>query len=100
MIACCTIAYLVACKSGFTPEEVEVARSRIRVCLGTLKHYENIWPRAKNILRELRVIANALKRADAVPRPLSVGFDTLSEQDAMISNIFDGEWFNALGAMT
>jgi hypothetical protein len=100
MIACCTIAYLVACKSGFTPEEVEVARSRIRVCLGTLMHYEDIWPRAKNILRELRVIANALMRGDACPRPLGVGFDTVSEQDAMISNIFDAEWFNALGAMT
>jgi hypothetical protein len=63
-------------------------------------HYEDIWPRAKNILRELRVIANALMRGDACPRPLGVGFDTVSEQDAMISNIFDAEWFNALGAMT
>ncbi|KAJ5186444.1 hypothetical protein N7449_011208 [Penicillium cf. viridicatum] len=100
MIACCTIAYLVACKSGFTPHEVEMARSRIRVCLGTLKHYEDIWPRAKNILHELRVIANALMREDSVLLPPNTGFDLLAEQDAMVPNLFDGEWFNALGTMT
>lgn len=77
-----------------------MARSRIRVCLGTLKHYEDIWPRAKKILLELRVVANALMRADEVSQPPSVGFDLLAEQDAMVGNIFDGEWFNALGAMT
>ncbi|KAJ5428758.1 Transcription factor [Penicillium cf. griseofulvum] len=99
MIACCTIAYLVACKSGFTPDEVEVARSRIRVCLGTLKHYENIWPRAKNILHELRVIANALMQADSVPQAPGTRLDLLAEQDAMVANIFDADWFHPVGSM-
>lgn len=38
-------------------------------------------------------------REDSVPLPPSIGFD-LAEQDAMVANLFDGEWFNALGTMT
>lgn len=100
MVACCTIAHLVACKSAFTPDEAEVARSRIRVCLGTLKHYEDIWPRAKQILRELRSIANSILQAGAAYRSPEAGLELLAEQDVMFASLFDKEWLHALGSST
>ncbi|GJN66282.1 hypothetical protein PLICBS_000299 [Purpureocillium lilacinum] len=96
MIACCTIAHLVACKSAFTPEEAEVARSRIRVCLGTLKHYEDVWPRAKKILRELRTIAQIIMRGHPTSPPVPAASDLLVEQDMVFANFFDREWLQAL----
>ncbi|KAE8374898.1 hypothetical protein BDV26DRAFT_268997 [Aspergillus bertholletiae] len=97
MISCCTIAYLVACKSAFTQDEAEVARSRIRVCLGTLKHYEDIWPRAKMILCELRAIAQLIMFTDSAAQPPSAVFDPVAGKDAMFTD-FSGEWFSVLGS--
>ena len=60
MIACCTIAHLVAYKSVLAPNDAKVARSRIRVCIGTLTSYATVWPRASKVLRELKSIAGLL----------------------------------------
>jgi hypothetical protein len=60
MIACCTIAHLVAYRSVLAPDEAKVARSRIRVCIGTLTSYATVWPRASKVLRELKSIAGVL----------------------------------------
>ncbi|KAH6668066.1 hypothetical protein F5X68DRAFT_265414 [Plectosphaerella plurivora] len=68
MVACCTIAHLVAYKSALAPSEAAVARSRIRVCIGTLKHYAEVWPRATKVLRELKGIAGALLPAAPTTR--------------------------------
>ncbi|KAJ6445054.1 hypothetical protein O9K51_03456 [Purpureocillium lavendulum] len=100
MVACCTIAHLVACKSAFTPEEANVARSRIRVCLGTLKHYEDVWPRARKILRELRIVAQIIMKGPTTSPPVSTGLDTLTEQDIAFASFFDREWLEALQSPT
>ncbi|KAH7377244.1 hypothetical protein B0T11DRAFT_347751 [Plectosphaerella cucumerina] len=68
MVACCTIAHLVAYKSALASSEAAVARSRIRVCIGTLKHYAEVWPRATKVLRELKAIAGALLPAGPMVR--------------------------------
>ncbi|OAL42591.1 hypothetical protein IQ07DRAFT_525802, partial [Pyrenochaeta sp. DS3sAY3a] len=62
MIACCTIAHLVAYRSVLAPDDAKVARSRIRVCIGTLTSYATVWPRASKVLRELKSIAGVLYR--------------------------------------
>jgi len=99
MIACCTIAYLIACKSALPKDEAEVARSRIRVCLGTLRHYEDIWPRAKKILLELKRIANCIFETEMATlhyQPACTGIS----QDATLENLFEQEWLDDLGNLT
>lgn len=84
-VACCTIVHLVACKVTFNAEEARTARSRIRITLSTLKHYEDIWPRAKRLIRDLKLIANDLLQATAavtVPPPiLNVSVPILEDDD-------------------
>jgi hypothetical protein len=62
MVACCTIAYLVAYRSVLAPDDAKVARARIRVCIGTLTSYATVWPRARKVLTELKSIAGILSR--------------------------------------
>ncbi|KAM0430442.1 hypothetical protein ACHAPT_005789 [Fusarium lateritium] len=95
MIACCTIAHLVAYKSALGPREAGVARSRIRVCIGTLRHYEDIWPRAKKILRELKCIAHNIMESAAVSRVQLTGYEMLTEQDTIAVDLLEGEWLRA-----
>lgn len=102
MVACCTIAHLVACKSALPKDEAEVARSRIRVCLGTLRQYEDIWPRAKKILLELKRIANCIFQTEMATlhcQPTYTGVSAV-QQDTMLVGLFEEEWFSALGNLT
>lgn len=102
MVACCTIAHLVACKSALPKDEAEVARSRIRVCLGTLRQYEDIWPRAKKILLELKRIANCIFQTEMATlhcQPTYTGVSA-DQQDTMLVGLFEEEWFSALGNLT
>ncbi|KAI8667921.1 Zn(2)-C6 fungal-type domain-containing protein [Fusarium keratoplasticum] len=94
MIACCTIAHLVACKSALGPREANVARSRIRVCIGTLRHYEDVWPRAKKILRELKCIAHLIMEAVAVPQLPLTGCEMLIEQESITVDLLEEEWLH------
>ncbi|KAG8664199.1 uncharacterized protein FPOAC1_013906 [Fusarium poae] len=98
MVACCTIAHLIACKSALPKDEAEVARSRIRVCLGTLRHYEDIWPRAKKILLELKRIANSIFQTEMATlhyQPTYAGVSA-NQQDATLGGLFEEEWLDAL----
>ena len=95
MIACCTIAHLVAYKSALGPREAEVARSRIRVCIGTLRHYEDVWPRAKKILRELKCIAHTIMEAVAVPQLPLADCEMLVEQESIAVGLLEEEWLHA-----
>ncbi|RSL40869.1 hypothetical protein CEP53_013111 [Fusarium sp. AF-6] len=95
MIACCTIAHLVAYKSALGPREADVARSRIRVCMGTLRHYEDIWPRAKKILRELKCIAHTIMEAVAIPQLPLTDYEMLVEQESIAVDLLEEEWLHA-----
>ncbi|KAJ3496943.1 hypothetical protein NLG97_g2288 [Lecanicillium saksenae] len=93
MVACCTIVHLVACKVAFNAEETRAARSRIRVTLGTLKHYEDIWPRAKRLITDLKLIANDLLQtttATASPPILSAAVPILDE--STFSSMVEDGW--------
>jgi hypothetical protein len=102
MVACCTIAHLVACKSVLPKDEAEVARSRIRVCLGTLWHYEDIWPRARKILLELKRIANSIFQTEMATLHYQPTYTEVSayQQDATLGDLFDEEWLEALRNLT
>ncbi|KAI5461858.1 hypothetical protein BGZ63DRAFT_386745 [Mariannaea sp. PMI_226] len=91
MIACCTIAHLVACKSEFTLEEACAARSRIRLCLGTLMHYEEIWPRAKKILRELKSIACIMLQVETSSQARQPYNEDIAGQEPDLVDLFDKE---------
>lgn len=92
MIACCTIAHLVAYKCVLAPHEANVARDRIRVCIGILKPYADIWPRAKKLLRELKIIARVLLQGDnAAPLP-NLPADVPGGQQPTPSSIANLEW--------
>ncbi|KAF5604129.1 uncharacterized protein FSUBG_6902 [Fusarium subglutinans] len=102
MVACCTIAHLVACKSTLPEDEAEVARSRIRVCLGTLRHYEDIWPRAKKILLELKRIANSILQTEMATVQYQPAYSEVSvaQQDNTLEDLFEEEWLDALRDLT
>ncbi|KAJ4030509.1 hypothetical protein NW761_000088 [Fusarium oxysporum] len=102
MVACCTIAHLVACKSALPKDEAEVARSRIRVCLGTLRHYEDIWPRAKKILLELKRIANSILQTEMATLHYQPAYTEVfaNQQDTTLGDLFDEEWLDALSDLT
>jgi hypothetical protein len=98
MVAGCTVAHLVACKGAFSPDDAEIARCRIRVAMGTLKHYEDIWPKARKILKQLKKIAHSILQAGAVGQTPTADFEMLAEQDAMFANFFDKDWLQAFEA--
>ncbi|KAF4947505.1 hypothetical protein FGADI_10350 [Fusarium gaditjirri] len=102
MVACCTIAHLVACKSALPEDEAEVARSRIRVCLGTLRHYEDIWPRAKKILLELKRIANCILQMEMATLQYQPAYTEVSanQGDSTLGDLFEEEWLDALRDLT
>lgn len=98
MVACCTITHLVACKGAFGSDEVEIARCRVRVSMGTLKHYEDIWPKARKILVQLKKIAHAILHERAVAQTPTADYEMLAEQDIMFANFFDKDWLQAFEA--
>ncbi|KAI5465075.1 hypothetical protein BGZ63DRAFT_440538 [Mariannaea sp. PMI_226] len=57
MTATITIAHLSACKFVFKGRELDVARERIRLAIGALESFGEIWPRAKKVVREIKAIA-------------------------------------------
>ncbi len=80
---------------AFDAEETRAARSRIRVTLGTLKHYEDIWPRAKRMIRELKLIANDILQAEALcaaPPVAKVSFPA-SEESLFVSMLGE-QWMD------
>lgn len=60
MIAATTIAHLSACKNTLQGEALQIARERIRVAMGALEIFAEVWPRAKEVVKELKTIAREL----------------------------------------
>jgi hypothetical protein len=67
MIATMTIAHLSACKHVFIGEQLKVARERIRVAMGALEVFAEIWPRAKKIVCEVKIVARTLLSLEPIP---------------------------------
>jgi hypothetical protein len=57
MLATAIIAHLSACRYVLKAEELELARERIRVNIGTLETFSEVWPRAAKTVKEIRIIA-------------------------------------------
>lgn len=72
MIATMTIAHLSACKYVFTGEQLKVARERIRVAMGALEVFAEIWPRAKRVVGEVKIVARTLLSLEPLPRQASI----------------------------
>lgn len=95
MIACSTIAYLVASKLALKADEAEAARSRIRISLATLRMYEDAWPRAKKILMELKRIAQSILQSATVSPTPSIDSQLLTDETTVTASFFDNEWLCA-----
>lgn len=77
MISSATIAYLSACKHVFRGEQLAVARRRIKVAMGALTGFAEVWSRGASVLHEVKIIARTL---------LGVGSNTSSEVAASASS--------------
>jgi hypothetical protein len=60
MVATTTIAHLSACKYVLEGEALQVARERIRVAIGALETFSEVWPRGKEVTREVKIVAREL----------------------------------------
>jgi hypothetical protein len=60
MVATMTIAHLSACKHVLQGEALKVARERIRVAMGALEIFAEVWPRGRKVVREVKTIAREL----------------------------------------
>lgn len=60
IIATTTIAHLSACKFVLKGEQLTVARERIRVAMGALESFAEVWPGGKRTVREIKTIAREL----------------------------------------
>ena len=62
MIAKVTIAHLSACRFVLReqPEQLKVARERIRVAMGALEIFAEVWPKGKATVSEVKTIAREL----------------------------------------
>lgn len=72
MIATMTIAHLSACKYVFTGDQLKIARERIRVAMGALEVFAEIWPRAKKVVGEVKIVARTLLSLESKPRQTSI----------------------------
>lgn len=95
MIACSTIAYLVASKLALKADEAEAARSRIRISLATLRMYEDAWPRAKKILMELKRIAQSILQSATISPTPTIDPQQLTDETTITASFFDNEWLCA-----
>lgn len=60
MIATITIAHLSACRHVLTGEALTLARERIRVAMGALEIFAEVWPRGKRVVKEVKIVAREL----------------------------------------
>ncbi|KAF2813113.1 uncharacterized protein BDZ99DRAFT_556435 [Mytilinidion resinicola] len=76
MIASTTIGHLSACKYVLRDKQMKVARERIRVAMGAMETFAEVWPGAKKVVREVKTIARellGLGQPALTERPPSVG---------------------------
>lgn len=57
MLATGTISLLAACKFYLSDQRVAIARHQIRMSIGHLKLFANVWPQAERSLQEIQTIA-------------------------------------------
>lgn len=55
-----TIAHLSACKYVLKGEQLKIARERIRVAMGSLEVFAEVWPKGKEVVRAIKTIAKEL----------------------------------------
>jgi hypothetical protein len=60
MIANTTIAHLSACRYLFRGRTLQMAREKIRLCMGVLKTLSEHWPLGKRTYREIGIIAREI----------------------------------------
>ncbi|KAF2424404.1 hypothetical protein EJ08DRAFT_555121, partial [Tothia fuscella] len=69
MIATATIAHLSACQNVLSSEDTKVARERIRVAMGALEVFAEVWPRGKKVVKEVKAVARELLSLAPLPTP-------------------------------
>ena len=67
MIAATTIVHLSACKHVLRNEKLKLARERIRVAMGALETFAEVWAAAKRIVREVKTIAWEILNLGSTP---------------------------------
>ncbi|KAF2094421.1 hypothetical protein NA57DRAFT_13940, partial [Rhizodiscina lignyota] len=65
MVATVTIGHLSACNHVLKGEQLKIARERIRVAIGALEAFAEVWPRGKKVLREVKLVARELLGLDS-----------------------------------
>ncbi|EON62361.1 hypothetical protein W97_01583 [Coniosporium apollinis CBS 100218] len=80
MIATMTIAHLSACKYVLKGEQLKIARERIRVAMGALEVFAEVWPRGKKVVREVKIVAREL---------LSLGAGTEAREPTEVRSLLD-----------
>jgi hypothetical protein len=83
MIATSTIAHLSACKYLFEGEALQVARERIRVAMGALEIFAEVWPRGKRVAREVKTVAREILSL----APASEGYKPVQTQSIQLSYV-------------
>jgi hypothetical protein len=78
IVATITIAHLSACKYVLQGEALKTARERIRVAMGALETFAEVWPRGKRVVREVKIIARELLRLSPETAAGSAGPSGLS----------------------
>jgi hypothetical protein len=78
IVATITIAHLSACKHVLRGKHLQTARERIRVAMGALGTFAEVWPRGKRVLREVKIIAREL-----LELPLDAGSSASSKATKM-----------------
>lgn len=87
MIATMTIAHLSACKYALKGEQLKIARERIRVAMGALEVFAEVWPRGKKVVREVKIVAREL---------LSLGAGTEAREPTEIGSLLDANALHSL----
>jgi hypothetical protein len=106
IIAAVTIAHLSACRHVLPETALESARERVRVAIGTIETFAEVWPRAKQVVKEIKAVAKDSFRhqssensSPGVTRSTSLSSFQLSEADSSLSpddpiRYFDQAYFS------
>jgi len=60
MISTATIAQLSACKHELKGDQLKVARQQIRVAMGALEIFAEVWPGVRRTIKETKIVAREL----------------------------------------
>ena len=108
MIANATVAYLSACSHVLRDQALKLAREKIRLHMAVIKALGECWPLAREIYRQVGVVAREiLGLVDTVPPPVQpareLSHDAPHRDSSMIFNLeslFDLNNFEELESMS